>query len=125
MRGHSCPGNRGCQWKRLRHAKSGSADLGAAALVLGFQGQYRLYLAFRGCSESDESTGRRRGLYAARASRTHPLIGSVYVLLGIGLIATTFGWNPPGGSTARHADPAEGRAAETSPSVPIDPPQKR
>jgi hypothetical protein len=30
--------------------------------------------------------------------RTHLLVGIVYILLGAGLIATSFGWNPFGGS---------------------------
>jgi hypothetical protein len=99
--------------------------LGVAALVLGFGG-YRLYLAFRKPLESDESAGRRKGLYAM-SKRTHLLIGSVYVLLGVGLIATTFGWNPLGGSIG--PDPqTPPKAEQPSPagSVPIDqPPQKR
>jgi hypothetical protein len=93
--------------------------LGVAALVLGFGG-YRLFLAFRKTSDSDDSTGRRKGLYAM-SKRTHLLIGSVYVLLGVGLIATTFGWNPLGGSAGPDTQPPP-RTEPPSGPVPIEPP---
>ena len=85
--------------------------LGVAALVLGF-GAYRLYLAFRKPSERDAP--KRKGLYAM-AKRTHLLIGVVYILLGCGLVATSFGWNPLGGAIGPDTEtPAKGV-------IPIDP----
>lgn len=67
--------------------------LGVAVLVCVF-GAYRIRLAFRS-DEEDERARARKGLYAM-ARRTHLLIGVVYLLLGAGLIATSFGWSPLG-----------------------------
>jgi hypothetical protein len=66
--------------------------LAIAALVIIF-GSYRLYLATR---PVDESAPPRRGLYSM-SKRAHLMVGIVYLLLGAGLIATTFGFNPFGG----------------------------
>jgi len=68
--------------------------LGVAILVLAF-GAYRIKLAFRS-DEEDQRARARKGLYSM-GRRTHFLIGIVYLLLGGGLIATSFGWNPFGG----------------------------
>ena len=68
--------------------------LGVAALVLIF-GAYRIRVAFR-TDEQDQRARAKKGLYAMRR-RTHFLIGTIYLLLGAGLIATSFGWNPFGG----------------------------
>jgi hypothetical protein len=67
--------------------------LGVAILVLVF-GAYRIRLAFRS-DEEDKRARAKRGLYAM-GRRTHLLIGTVYILLGGALIATSFGWNPFG-----------------------------
>ena len=67
--------------------------LGVAALVLVF-GAYRIRIAFR-TDEQDQRARSKKGLYAMRR-RTHFLIGTIYLLLGIGLVATSFGWNPFG-----------------------------
>ena len=67
--------------------------LGVALLVCAF-GAYRIRIAFRS-DEEDQRARERKGLYAM-GRRTHFLIGIVYLLLGAGLIATTFGWNPLG-----------------------------
>jgi uncharacterized membrane protein YidH (DUF202 family) len=63
-----------------------------AALVMVF-GLYRIYLATR--RDDPEQAQPRSGLYRM-GKRTHLLIGVVYILLGAGLVATTFGWNPLG-----------------------------
>jgi hypothetical protein len=90
-----------------------------AALVLGF-GSYRLYLAFRKSTETDEELAKKRGLYAMR-KRTHLLIGMVYVLLGAGLLATSFGWNPFGGSIGPDTEAPKPGAQPSKPgSIPID-----
>ena len=65
--------------------------LGAAFIVCVF-GAYRIRLAFRSDDE-DERAKARRGLFALNR-RTHFLIGVIYILLGAGLVATSYGWNP-------------------------------
>jgi hypothetical protein len=98
--------------------------LGVAILVCIF-GAYRIRIAFRS-DEEDRRARERKGLYAM-ARRTHFLIGVIYLLLGGGLIATTFGWNPLGGVLG---PPTEAPAKDAAPSkpgtVPIDqlPPTK-
>ena len=67
--------------------------LGIAALVIIF-GVYRIVLSRR--TEAEEARAqKRKGLYAM-GRRTHLLIGIVYLLLGAGLVAASFGWNPFG-----------------------------
>jgi hypothetical protein len=66
--------------------------LGIAALVIIF-GLYRLYLATR---PVDDSGPPRRGLYSM-SKKMHLFVGVIYLLLGSGLIATSFGFNPFGG----------------------------
>lgn len=72
--------------------------LAIAALVIIF-GVYRIYLALARTPEQSEKAKQRGGLYAM-GKRTHLLIGVVYLLLGAGLVATSFGWNPFGSSVA-------------------------
>jgi putative exporter of polyketide antibiotics len=64
-----------------------------AAVVIIF-GAYRIYLATR-ISDQEREQRRRSGLYTM-SKRTHLFVGIIYLLLGGGLIATTFGWNPFG-----------------------------
>jgi len=92
--------------------------LGVAVLVCVF-GAYRIRIAFRS-DEEDERARQRKGLYAM-GRRTHFLIGVVYLLLGAGLVATTFGWNPLGGMIGPRTEPPAPGAAPARPgSVPID-----
>ena len=70
--------------------------LGIAALVIIF-GAYRIYLATR--PAADENAAPRRGLYAM-SKKMHVFVGVIYLLLGAGLIATSFGFNPFGGPAA-------------------------
>jgi hypothetical protein len=65
--------------------------LACAALVI-IWGGYRIRLGLR--SEEAEAKARERRGLVGLPRRTHLLIGIVYVLLGAGLIAVTFGWNP-------------------------------
>ena len=90
--------------------------LGVALLVLVF-GIYRIKISFRS-DEEDARARDRKGLYAM-ARRTHRLIGIVYVLLGVGLVATVYGWNPLGGV---FGPSTEAPTKETAPSksVPMD-----
>lgn len=92
--------------------------LGVALLVCVF-GAYRIRLAFRS-DEEDERARERKGLYAM-GRRTHFLIGIIYLLLGAGLIATTFGWNPLGSMFGPRTErPASGAAPSKPGSVPAD-----
>jgi predicted signal transduction protein with EAL and GGDEF domain len=91
--------------------------LGVAALVMIF-GVYRIVLGFRS-DEEDQRAKARKGLYAM-GRRTHFLIGIVYLLLGGGLVATSFGWNPFGRSVAAQEDaaPSDGILLEKKPKAP-------
>jgi hypothetical protein len=91
--------------------------LGVAVIVLGF-GSYRLFLAFRKEARSEDKP--KRGLYAM-SKRSHLVIGTVYVLLGIGLVATSFGFNPFGGSVGPDTQtPTKDTAPSAPGSVPKD-----
>jgi hypothetical protein len=68
--------------------------LGIAALVIIF-GVYRIILSRRSDDEQERAAA-RKGLYGM-SRRTHLLIGIVYLLLGAGVVAVSFGWNPFGG----------------------------
>jgi hypothetical protein len=63
----------------------------SAALVI-LWGSYRIKLGLRS-KEAEEKAQARRGLFGM-PRRTHLLIGTIYVLLGVGLIAVAAGWNP-------------------------------
>ncbi|HEX3476330.1 MAG TPA: hypothetical protein VHT91_14995 [Kofleriaceae bacterium] len=92
--------------------------LGVALLVCVF-GAYRIRIAFRS-DEEDQRARERKGLYAM-GRRTHLLIGIVYLLLGAGLIATTFGWNPLGSMFGPRTErPARDAAPSKPGSVPVD-----
>lgn len=90
--------------------------LGVAVLVLVF-GAYRIRLALK--KPEPESGGAPRGFYRM-SSRTHLLIGVVYILLGTGLIATSFGWNPLGNSFGPDTEKPAKDKAPTHNGVPID-----
>ncbi|HEY5947632.1 MAG TPA: hypothetical protein VIV40_19140 [Kofleriaceae bacterium] len=91
--------------------------LGIAALVIIF-GAYRIYLATR--SADDENAQKaRRGLYSM-GKRTHLFVGIIYLLLGAGLIATSFGWNPFGGSIGPTTETPAPDKAPTKTGVPTD-----
>jgi hypothetical protein len=66
--------------------------IAAAVFVLGF-GAFRIYLAVK---KPDPEAQPKSGLHRM-GRRMHALIGTVYILLGIALVATTLGWNPLGG----------------------------
>ena len=83
--------------------------LGVAFLVCVF-GAYRIRLAFRSDDE-DQRARARKGLYAM-GRRTHFLIGTIYLLLGAALIATSFGWSPFGGM---FGDAPDAPASNTAP----------
>ncbi|MGE0397165.1 MAG: hypothetical protein AB7T06_10630 [Kofleriaceae bacterium] len=90
--------------------------LGIAALVIIF-GVYRIILSRR--SDEDEARAqKRKGLYSM-ARRTHFLIGIVYLLLGGGLVAASFGWNPFGNFFGpKTEEPSKDKAP--SKGIPVD-----
>ena len=93
--------------------------LGVAVLVLTF-GVYRIRLALKKPEpESGGPGGMGRGFYRM-SSRTHLLIGVVYILLAVGLIATSFGWNPLGGSYGPDTKTPPKEQAPTHNGVPVD-----
>lgn len=99
--------------------------LGVAILVVLF-GVHRLRLSFRS-AEEDERARQRKGLYGM-SRRTHRLIGIIYLLLGVALIATTFGWNPFGDLFGPATEVPAKDKAPTSTKLPIDqlpPPAKK
>jgi hypothetical protein len=73
-----------------------------AAMVIVF-GAYRIRLSLVSLEEA-EKRKERRGLFGL-PRRTHAIIGVLYLLLGIGLIATAMGWNPLGGLFASPPSP--------------------
>lgn len=90
--------------------------LGIAALVIIF-GVYRIILSRRS-DEEEARAKKRKGLYAM-ARRTHFLIGIVYLLLGAGLVAASFGWNPFGAAFGPSTEePAKDKAP--SKGIPVD-----
>ncbi|HEX4452625.1 MAG TPA: hypothetical protein VH143_17225 [Kofleriaceae bacterium] len=80
--------------------------IGIAVLVIAF-GLYRIRLAFKRSDPDPDKKPLLRGGFYRMNSRTHLLVGVVYLLLGAALIATWFGWSPLGSS-----------APEPSPSTP-------
>jgi hypothetical protein len=56
-------------------------------------GLYRLKIGFR--SEIEEEDAKKRGGLFARGRRVHLLYGLVYLVLGVMLVATGFGYKPP------------------------------
>lgn len=69
--------------------------LGIAALVIIF-GLYRIRIALTRSGEDEAKAKAKGGLYSM-GKRTHLFVGVIYLLLGAGLIATTYGFNPFGG----------------------------
>jgi hypothetical protein len=64
-----------------------------AAWVIVF-GLYRLWLAKDPKQDLKKAEG-KKGIFALKRT-TQALFGVVYLLLGVALIATSFGWNPLG-----------------------------
>ena len=91
--------------------------LGVAVLVIIF-GAYRIYIATR--PAGDESAKPRSRLYQM-SKRTHLFVGVIYLLLGAGLIATSFGWNPFGSKLGPSTEtPAPDKAPAKPGTVPAD-----
>lgn len=87
-----------------------------AVFVTGF-GAFRIYLALKKQPDGEEAP--RRGFYRM-GRRTHALIGTVYLLLGAALVATTLGWNPFGNMFGVDSKtPPKDEAPQKAP-VPVD-----
>ena len=87
-----------------------------AALVI-LWGGYRMKLGLRS-KEAEARAAERKGLFGM-PRRTHLLIGLVYVLLGVGLLAVSFGWNPLTFSSDA-ARPEPGLPSGSPEAVPVD-----
>ena len=99
--------------------------LGVAALVIVF-GAFRIRLALRKQTPDEAGSANLMGRGFYRMSpRTHLLIGIIYLLLGGGLIATSFGWNPFGSSIGPDTKAPSKDKAPTKGGVPIDQLPKR
>ena len=100
-------------------------SLAIALLVILF-GLYRMKLAFRKEPETEEPAARPRGGLYGMGKRAHLFIGIIYLALGAGLIATSFGWNPFGSSIGPTTEKPAKDKAPTSTGIPIDhlPPPK-
>jgi hypothetical protein len=74
--------------------------LGFAILVIAY-GSYRIWLATRPRAANKEAArhgGMLGGGFYRMRPRTHLLVGSILLVLGACLLATSFGWNPFGGA---------------------------
>lgn len=93
--------------------------LGVAILVLVF-GVFRIRLALKKPAAGEGGAKLMgRGFYTMR-SRTHLLIGIIYLLLGSALIATSFGWNPIGRAFGPDTQKPAADKAPTRTGIPID-----
>jgi len=93
--------------------------LGVAILVLGF-GVFRIRLALKKPDAEDGGAKLMGGGFYKMSSRTHLLIGVVYILLAAGLIATSFGWNPIGGAFGPDTETPSKDKAPTKTGIPVD-----
>ena len=84
--------------------------LTCAAMVI-LWGAYRIKLGLRSAA-AEEKALEKKGLFGL-PRRTHLLVGIIYLLLGAGLIAVTFGWNPLG--RPKKAAPAQPQLIELAP----------
>lgn len=93
--------------------------LGVAILVLVF-GVFRIRLALKKPAADEGGAKLMGGGFYKMSSRTHMLIGVVYILLGGALIATTFGWNPIGGAFGPDTQTPSKDKAPTKSGIPVD-----
>ena len=94
--------------------------LGFGALIVLF-GSFRIWMALKkkpqAAAGSDDAGA--RGGFQRMSSRAHLFVGSIYVLLGIALIATSFGFNPFGDMFGSTKTPAANEAP-SKPGIPVD-----
>ncbi len=92
--------------------------LTVAAFVVLF-GAYRIKLGLTLSPEQEEAAKKRGGLYAM-GKRFHLFIGTIYILMGVGLTAMAFGWQPLGNSVGPATETPAKDQAPTKGAVPID-----
>jgi hypothetical protein len=92
--------------------------LTVAAFVVLF-GAYRIKLGLTLSPEQEETAKKRGGLYAM-GKRFHLFIGTIYILMGVGLTAMAFGWQPLGNSVGPATETPPQGNAPTKGAVPID-----
>ena len=96
--------------------------LGVAAFVIAF-GAHRIRLAFR--STEEQARAKAKGGMYGLSKRTHLIVGTVYLLLGGALVATSFGWNPIAGLWGVKTTTVQPSAAPSSKSIQVtSPPAK-
>ena len=107
-----------------------------AIVVLGF-GAFRIYLALKPAAPATEgeqpamppSRSMFAGGFYRMGKRTHLFVGIIYILLGIALVATSFGFNPLGGAFGPSTEqPSKDEAPTKSSTIRIDqlpPPAKK
>jgi hypothetical protein len=94
--------------------------LGIAILLIVW-GAFRLRLGLKKRAPETEAGGKVMGGGFARMNpRTHVVLGVVYILFGIALTATSFGWNPLGSSYGPDTEKPAKDKAPTHNGVPID-----
>lgn len=92
--------------------------LTVAAFVVLF-GAYRIKLGLTLSPEQEAAAKKRGGLYAM-GKRFHLFIGAIYILMGVGLTAMAFGWQPLGNSVGPATTTPTKDKAPTQGAVPID-----
>lgn len=90
------------------------------AIILVVWGALRIRMGLRKPAP-DAQPGRVMGGGFARMSpRTHLLLGVVYILFGVALLATSFGWNPLGNSYGPDTEKPAKDKAPTKSGIPVD-----
>ena len=109
-----------------------------AIIVLGF-GAFRIYLALKPAAPAAPGEAEPAAVPPSRSmfaggfyrmgKRTHLFVGIIYILLGIALVATSFGFNPLGGAFGPSTEqPSKDEAPTKSTTIRIDqlpPPAKK
>lgn len=90
------------------------------AIILLVWGAFRIRMGLKKPAPDAEGTGVMGGGFARMNPRTHLFLGVVYILFGIALIATSFGWNPLGNSLGPDTEKPAKDKAPTKSGVPID-----
>lgn len=89
----------------------------AAIFVTGF-GAFRIYIATRKAPETDPDAPRAG--FSRMSNRMNLAMGVIYILLGIGLVAVSAGWNPLGGMFAADTKKPSKDEAPTQVQIPKD-----
>jgi len=91
------------------------------AIILIFWGGFRIRLGLKKPAPDAGGEARVMGGGLSRMSpRSHLFLGVIYVLFGVALIATSFGWNPLGNSMGPDTEKPSKDKAPTKTGVPID-----